>query len=351
MFCVNTNLSEYQTIKKQSGISDFQLKGECAYYLEKYGRFPYLNELYKADSSQYLKDTLKIKKDGCTKLSTLQEQLGTSDPIAMQIQLNDQYRDKEISVLPLGESAEVTIIPRPTTTSERTAPHEISEQINNHVWLEETCSRLADLYGIKINHVTTQSLLDSQILEEVPDAVTAKGFIHNGEIYVNSDYSTVDTELHEMMHLLVGSIKFQSPEVYQKLLDSVISLINIPTYLHKYPHRTQNDVLEEILVTEISKLLTNQSTEFSKLGDQLTYEIYYNITRTLDSMLFGDVSVQIVPPEELSSNTIRQLARAVNSAMLTQINQHSLTYARQHRIGANIKSELLKQNKLKEICI
>jgi hypothetical protein len=36
-------------------------------------------------------------------------------------------------------------------------------------------------------------------------------FEYDGEIYINVDRASVDTPIHEMMHLLIGSLRFSNP--------------------------------------------------------------------------------------------------------------------------------------------
>ena len=50
MTCINKNSVEYQALKNKSGIPEFILEAISAEYLEKYGRFPELDELPKSNS-------------------------------------------------------------------------------------------------------------------------------------------------------------------------------------------------------------------------------------------------------------------------------------------------------------
>jgi hypothetical protein len=52
--CVNRTGLGYSTLKEMSGISGFMMDVMTSHYLEKYGRFPRLNELPNADSRAYL---------------------------------------------------------------------------------------------------------------------------------------------------------------------------------------------------------------------------------------------------------------------------------------------------------
>jgi hypothetical protein len=56
------------------------------------------------------------------------------------------------------------------------------------------------------------------ILKEVPDAVQSAAFIYNGDIYVNTDIATIDSQVHELMHIFLGSMRFKNPELYMELV-------------------------------------------------------------------------------------------------------------------------------------
>jgi hypothetical protein len=51
-------------------------------------------------------------------------------------------------------------------------------------------------------------------MQEVVNAANAKGFILNGEVYINTDNCTIDTKVHELMHLFLGSIRMIDPKLY-----------------------------------------------------------------------------------------------------------------------------------------
>jgi hypothetical protein len=46
------------------------------------------------------------------------------------------------------------------------------------------------------------------------DVNSAKAFIKNGTIYINIDNATIDSPIHEMLHLFIGSISFSNPQLF-----------------------------------------------------------------------------------------------------------------------------------------
>ena len=118
----------------------------------------------------------------------------------------------------------------------------------------QTIDKLQDLYGINIKYISN-SELNSEEWQQVPGVQSAKAFIFNGDIYVNTDNATIESPLHEMLHLIFGSIKYSEPELYQSLVDQAINFSSYDRTAKLYPNRTQNDLNEEVFITELSKYL------------------------------------------------------------------------------------------------
>jgi len=72
--------------------------------------------------------------------------------------------------------------------------------------------KLDKYYGVKFIPTTTAEL------ESLGVHDLAKSFILNNNIYVNTDLATLDSPIHEILHLLLGSIKFQNPKLYSDLV-------------------------------------------------------------------------------------------------------------------------------------
>lgn len=76
----------------------------------------------------------------------------------------------------------------------------------------------------------------------------------------------------------------------------------------------------------------------------------YNITRVIDSVLFGENSSNHIDRNNLQGLTLRNLAKMLNSAAMNNSFQGTMDDATIHRVLANVKSDLLKQGKLEEYC-
>ena len=119
-----------------------------------------------------------------------------------------------------------------------------------------------------------------------------------------------------------------------------------------YKDRTNSDINEELLVSEFSKYVTGENSVLSSLSEPTLQKIMYNVTRVLDSILFGKQSVNTINPSELFNSSLVDLSKYLGSSLIN--NQYSgsldVNSAEVHRILANVKSDLMKSNDLKEFC-
>ena len=344
MQCVNKNTREYQALLKESGLPDFILASEVGRFLEKLGRYPYLDELENANSEPAIKDNLKLNKDNITDSSTILQTTNTNTIEEAIPKLNNKYRDKEIEVLTINDKAKIYITPRPS--SNITSPI-IDDDVNSLLYLNQVIDKLQDLYGINIIHISNAELMQPE-WKDVVGVQATKAFIYNGNIYINTDIATIDSPLHEMLHLLFGSLKFQNRELYDSLIQTAESFNQ--GIIEMYPNRTMSDINEEAFITELAKYLTNQSNALSNLDQKTQYEIFYNINRTLDSILMGGASVNCIPKSQLYQMNLKKIAELVGSASMHSEFQGSMNDATLSRILANKKSELIKNGKLREEC-
>lgn len=351
MSCINKKSPEYQTLKNKSGIQDFILEAICRDFVDEHQRFPNLDELPDVNSEPHLKKRLSISSSGTSNINTILEETGTDNLQDATVNLNNEYMDLEVEITPIKETAFVDIEHRPNDSNFNITPVEIDENPNNYDIFNNALIKLASLYGIKINGITNAEL-NTKTWEQVPGVTDANAFIYNGEIYINLDKSSVDAPLHELMHLLIGSLRFQNPSLYQQLVNSIESLPNFQNLVKIYQGRSMNDIKEEIFVTEVAKHLTGQSSFVDGLDSNIRYEILYNTRRLLDSILMGQDSVKTISLNRLFNMSLKELTKEVNSTIMTNqfkgyINQEG---SELHRKLNNIKSDLMKNNQLEEYC-
>jgi hypothetical protein len=116
--------------------------------------------------------------------------------------------------------------------------------------------KLNHFYGTDFIYGTSEDLASI-----VPNAAVSKAFVHNGKIYINTDLATIDSPIHELLHIFLGSMRYTDPTFYFNLVTQARSF---PSFEHRasfYKNRTELDLCEEIFVEEFAKLLTNQTND------------------------------------------------------------------------------------------
>lgn len=100
-------------------------------------------------------------------------------------------------------------------------------------------------------HIVT----DSDLVNEDSTTRNARGFVKNGEIYINVDRAEDDTVVHEFSHLYLADAKVNSPNEYYSVLSRVR---NTGTWKYmreipEYQNKRGSDFDEEVLATLIER--------------------------------------------------------------------------------------------------
>ena len=182
--------------------------------------------------------------------------------------------------------------------------------------------KAADMKGLHI-------VYDSDLVNDDSTTRNAKGFVRNGEIYINVDRATNDTVIHEFGHLYLADAKLRNPNEYYELLSEVrkTNIWQRMRSMIEYQNKRGSDFDEEVLATIIS----NYYKDNSENPDSPFSENAYFAVKALD----------LVSPEFkefLSSDTIPQLS----DALITN-------YKDQQKL-ATVKNQLTKDNIIKEDC-
>lgn len=349
--CINKNSVEYQSLKSKANIPEVMLEARCRSFLDKYDRFPNLDELPGSNSENHLKELLHVNNESA-KISDILENTGKETVQEAVIEINNSYRDLETEITPVVNEAFVDINHRPVTTNFKSTSLEQDKNIDNSQVFEQVIDKLFNLYGIKINSVNSQELNSEKWKGLINDAQLVNAFIYNGEIYINTDIASVDAPLHELMHLLIGELRFNNPKLYQELVNSVQNWSNYKVLSLSYSGRSRNDINEELFVTEVSKYLLGQPCNLLNLDNKSRYEIQYNIKRLLDSILMGQNSVKTISDSRLYKMSLKELAEELNSTIMKNsfTGTFNVKNSELHRRLNNTKSELIKNKQLQEVC-
>lgn len=355
--CINTKSAEFQTLREMSGLSDFKLKAYVTSFSEQNGRFPYIDELPGANSENYLRTSLDITKgtnDSFVSNSKLLEYTGSNSIEEAVIKINNKHRDLEVDIVSVGDFSVINIKHRPSLWGDIA---ENSKEIESNVTydistgaISSALTRLATKYGIQFKKITNDELSTPEWKYKVVDSHLSKAFIYNGDIYINVDNADLDAPLHELLHMLLGAAKFQDPQMYTDLTSLMDEHPNKEAFREIYRDRTNSDLNEEILISEYSKLLAGLPSTFDSLPREVLQRINYNINRVLDSILFGDYSVNSLE-SPLTNGSLMDLAVKVQSAEFNpQIQDSFLQNSATNRTLANIKQGFISKGELIELC-
>lgn len=349
--CINVNSVQYRELKRLSTLPEILLKAEIAQYMEDHnGRFPMVDEIPGASSIDAIKQDLKIREDGTSKIEDILQFTGTSNLDEATVVINDKYRDLDTEIIPLSKTALVDIKERPSLFKYVENPENDFNFVDSAIFITQSLEKMAKTMGINIKAMSIEGMKREGILEQIPDAAQASAFVFNGDVYVNTDLATVDSQVHELMHILLGSMRFKNSELYAQLIQTAENLPNFSDIAMNYPNRSKSDLLEEVFVEEFSKYLAGSESEFSKLDNDTLYQISYNITRTLDSILMGDNTTAALDNETLYNNSLLEIGKIVNSSTMSNTRHGFLEDALVHRVMANVKQELFENGDLREEC-
>ena len=353
-YCEVKNSQRGQTLKEMSGLSEFSSYSFIRGFEEENGRMPELDEIPHANSEPYLDKQLKTKQIGNTRYTTIKklQELGLNQSIEeLNPKLNREYSDLEIHLNQIGDSVTIETLHRP---SEYDDIEEYERDIDfdgttesNAVVLGNALDRLQKYYGISMIPVTTQQLSEDPQFQNLP-IFQAEAFIFNGNIYINTDKATIDAPIHEQLHLFLGSIRYNHPNLYFQLVSSVENLPDFQDRIKQYPNRTMSDIQEEIFVEELAKFLSKEPSIFDEVDSSIMNFVMYNIKRDIDSIVFGKRSVKTL--EDPFQYSLLQLGQQLDSNHFEVGNPGIINDAAIHRIMANTKEELIKNNELIETC-
>lgn len=343
-FCSIPNLGRSKTLTKMSGLPESKVTSFIGYYLDQYERFPELDEIPGANSFKTLEEEIGLKTTDkgtiYTDTDKILEFTRTSSIQEANAILNSSHRDLDIKLYSIGNTTFVNVKHR-ASEYDNIEPQSGNVNIPDSLELQKiglisALDKMRDCYGIKINYIHSEDVVGNA------DVNLAKGFIQNGEIYINLDNATIDSPVHELLHLLIGS--FSNTETFYQLVSQVEQFEDFEQRIAKYGNRTLSDLEEELFVEELAKYLTGQPSMFNSISKGALNSIIYNLKRDLDTILDGTYSVKAIDEQELFSMSLTELANAVDSQ------QFNTTTATTHRLLANLKEELLNKGELQEYC-
>ena len=233
---------------------------------------------------------------------------------------------------------------------------QIGKKETNNQSILNLLKNISDNYGINYELITTDEI-KSNWNDKIQLAETKKAFIYDGKIYVNLDIATLAEPIHELTHLFLGAMKQKNPSLYNEYLNKVYELPDYKERAKRYEYLTESDKNEEIFAEffgdYLNSRITNKDTSnWIKKNNQLFNYLEYDTKRTIDEMINPDESIT---KETLSTikdmnlqDVMNLFGTSIKEGNIAQVLDSGLS--KMTREMRNIKSRLLKDEKLTEIC-
>jgi len=138
---------------------------------------------------------------------------------------------------------------------------------------------LESKYNTKINIINNEDLSNFPELENV-DKSSIRAFISEGGIYVNIDKCNIEEPLHEILHLVLETMKSQNPDQYYKLINSIQN-----HDMFREVSQTYNDINSNMLEETFIKILTGTVRKSIKESGLFTEESFNTSIKTAISEL------------------------------------------------------------------
>lgn len=350
-FCSLKDSYKYKQRQEMSGIDKDEFDIISKSFVDVYDRLPHLDEI-ECDSSNYLKEKAKINDDGYSKKEDIHQYTGEDNAKDAQIKINNLHEDLIVTLDEKLDHYKVNIKHRPTKVdiSDLVKPERRVSNGRQDMTLDYVCDKIRDLYGVEVELTNTNDIL----MMGIPEGIVAKGFVYNGKIYINKDLASVHTPVHELLHLIMGTLKAHNRELYNTLCGIMSSNEGFAYRSMQYTNRSMNDLLEEELVEQTARMIFGGKSAFDNMSSENLSEFSYLLNRAFDTVLDGKYSVNSGDwvYEVRNDMTLFDLMQDVRSRLFEpdeaiNLDVYDSKYSRELE---NLKSKLFKENLLKEDC-
>lgn len=115
--------------------------------------------------------------------------------------------------------------------------------------INELIKLLQDKFKVEINTITNKELKNFKNL----GVENSAAFVYEGGLYVNLDKASIEEPLHEILHLVLATMKSNNPDIYYNLINSVQYHPQFQETAKLYSDEINSDILEETFVKLLSK--------------------------------------------------------------------------------------------------
>ena len=357
-------MGEYCSIRKNSSnIEKMRLSGMdqgvfdsyCKQFENVHGRLPHLDEIPGASSEAALRSTLGIKKDeDSMPMEKFKERTNSNTVTEGVRSINKTHEDLSVDADIESGKVKLDIRRRPSEYVNSRKDYKRVDMDDNKYSdvLHETCENIQRKYGINVHFCTTRTIA----MMGLSDSIFCKGFIKDGEIYINSDKATVDTPMHELIHLIIGTVKAHDIDLYERMTDFMSSNVDMEYLRIEHPNRSDRDLKEECFVCEMAKFICGINSMVYDIERNTQGELLYMFSRAMDTIIDGDVSVRCGDFMGMLEEgyTMKQIADVFHGRMFDGNSSPVLVESSEetmiNRTNQNIIEELIKEGRLNQYC-
>lgn len=205
-------------------------------------------------------------------------------------------------------------------------------------------SLLESKFGVKINFIHNSELDQFSDIENINQV---RAFVRNGEYFVNIDKADIAEPLHELLHMVLASMKYSDFDNYMTLVESIS---NHPLYnqITENYQEINSDILEETFVTLFSESVRRNIL----LEGVFTEEVFMNsIKKGIVEMFDLNNDLQNQSSYELLDSPVKDILFQFSSNLLqNQEEIYNTDNALKMMSLSGLYKKLLKEGNLKQQC-
>lgn len=352
--CVNKSSAEFKRLSRLSGLSDEALALSIMVSQEMYDRYPELDELPFCDSSSEIVERYGLEDKGTVMVGDANNILAGTDEKTFVNNLNNTYKDYDTSSMIIDGRLLLYPVKRSSIgTSDYNEKYTVDKEVDtgkNTAIIRAIAERMDKLYGIKFKLFRNSDIDNYPELSGV-NAASRNAFILGGEIYINLDNASIDAPIHEMMHMMLGELKFNNPKLYNELVESITAIPNYRYNREKFfPNMMEHDAMEELFVMHAARYMAGLDNIIDKLPKKERSLIDYSILRMINSTVMGNNSSMGYNINSFKGKSILDMCEMLGST-LSNSKQSTSDMGFKARVMMNEKIKLAQQGILTENCI
>lgn len=203
---------------------------------------------------------------------------------------------------------------------------------------------ISDKYGVKVNYISAENFKD---FPEI-NMDTTSAFVQNGEIFINIDKASIEEPLHELLHLVLMTLKSKDPDKYYLLVNSVQNHPAFNRIAKIYSEDINTEKLEEAFIKMLTATFRRNIVTKGIFDTDVFNEA---INGAISELLDLTLSLENEDSFELLDTSIEELMTLFGSQLLGAeeglIDNNSVVQMLQY---SGIIKQLINNGNLKEAC-